>query len=90
MRCKGIKKEMKIITVKVENSFTNERLTHHLDMGVVWVYVLSIGLTQLATPTNIYLIHTNTTMEPIYGKGTMSIFDFIIKKGCIKVWMYSM
>jgi hypothetical protein len=47
MRGKGIKKEMKIITGKVENSFTNERLTHHSGLGVVWDYVCSNGLLRL-------------------------------------------
>ena len=44
MRDKGNKKEMEIITGKVENSFTNERLTHHSGLGVVWDYVRSNGL----------------------------------------------
>jgi hypothetical protein len=47
MRGKGIKKEMKIITGKVENSFTNERLTHHSGLGVIWDYVRSNGLIRL-------------------------------------------
>ena len=47
MRGKGTKKEMEIITCKVENSFTNERLTHHSGLGVVWDYVRSKGLVGL-------------------------------------------
>jgi len=44
MRGKGNKKEMEIITGKVENSFTNERLTHYAGLGVAWDYVRSKGL----------------------------------------------
>ena len=33
MRDKSNKKEMEILTGKVENSFTNERLTHHSGLG---------------------------------------------------------
>jgi hypothetical protein len=47
MRGKGIKKVMKIITGKAENSFTNERLTHHSGLGVVCDYAVSNGLTGL-------------------------------------------
>ena len=54
MRGKGTKKEMEIITGKVENNFTNERLTHHSGLGVVWDYVRSngfIGLINRFFPT---------------------------------------
>jgi len=37
MRGKGNKKEMEIITGKVENSFTNERLTLHSGLGVSFI-----------------------------------------------------
>ena len=54
---KGNKKEMEIITGKVENSFTNERLTHHSRLGVVWNYVRSTGFIRLInwlSPTTLY------------------------------------
>lgn len=44
MRNKGNKKEMEIITGKVENSFTEERITSYSGLGIVWDYVTSIGL----------------------------------------------
>ena len=44
MRGKGNKKEMEIITGRVENNFTNERLTHYAGLGVAWDYVRSKGL----------------------------------------------
>ena len=47
MRCKGNKKEMEIITGRVENSFTHERLTHYAGLGVTWDYVRSKGLVGL-------------------------------------------
>ena len=47
MRSKDSKKEMKIITGKVENSFTEERLTSYSGLGVVWDFIGSIGLTGL-------------------------------------------
>ena len=47
MRGKDNKKEMEIITGRVENDFTNERLTHHAGLGVIWDYINSNGLTSL-------------------------------------------
>jgi len=47
MRDKDKKKVLKITVGKVENNFTNERLTHHSGLGVVWNYVRSSGLITL-------------------------------------------
>jgi hypothetical protein len=47
MRGKDNKKEVEIIIGKAENSFTNERLTHHSGLGVVWDYINSNGLVRL-------------------------------------------
>lgn len=47
MRGKDKQKEFKIQTGKVENKFTNERLTLHAGLGVIWDYVCSNGITGL-------------------------------------------
>jgi len=47
MRGKGNKKELEILTGSVKNSFTNERLTHHAGLGIVWDYVGKKGLVRL-------------------------------------------
>jgi hypothetical protein len=47
MRSKGNKKELTIITGRVKNSFTNERLTHYAGLGIAWDYISSKGLIRL-------------------------------------------
>jgi len=47
MRDKDTKKEVEIITGKVENNFTNERLTHYSGLGVIWDYINNKGLISL-------------------------------------------
>jgi hypothetical protein len=47
MRDKSNKKEVEIITGKAENGFTNERLTHHSGLNVIWNYINTNGLVRL-------------------------------------------
>ena len=44
MRNKSSKKVMKIHTGKVEKSFTEERITSHSGLAIIWDYIVTIGL----------------------------------------------